>query len=144
LTVSDEGPGQPEFRIHVTDEKGNLVELNPRDDSQQAVVRVLESLRPSKPEGWVTPLPGSPPVKSEEPLGETNLETIALALGPDDFLRTASQRARLVFGVNLAILIALAMILLVGIGGSVISGLAGESTWAVIFAGASLVDIVGC
>lgn len=131
-------------RIQFADEKGNLVELDPEVDSHQAVVRELESLATGKPTAAGT-LPDVflPPGEHEQAVARPNLESIALALTPDDFLRTAAKRTRLVFRVKLGILIALSMILLVGIAGSIVSALSGKSIWAVVFAGASIADIVG-
>ena len=70
--------------------------------------------------------------------------SIALAFSPESVFGEARRRIRLVFRLNLGITVALALILLGGISGSVIlGGLLEQSKWALIFGGVSVADLLG-
>lgn len=67
-----------------------------------------------------------------------------LAISPDQVFRDARKRIDLVFKLNLGLAIVLAVILLGGIAGAVISAVFFEKTiWALVFGGISVGDVIG-
>lgn len=69
---------------------------------------------------------------------------VALAISAEDVIASARRRIDLVFRLNLGIAIALTVVLLGGIAGSLISSLVlGKSSWAAAFGGISAADILG-
>jgi hypothetical protein len=60
-----------------------------------------------------------------------------------EFFEKARERIALVFKLNVALAVSLAAILLAAIAAAVVTGLQGKDTLALIFGGASLVDIAG-
>jgi hypothetical protein len=73
-----------------------------------------------------------------------NLGAFALAISPHAVFQDARRRTGLVFKINLAVSIVLAIILLGGIGGAVFSALFLKSTvWVLVFGGMSAADAIG-
>lgn len=79
---------------------------------------------------------GSPP--------QRELGTTALALDSREVFDTARKRIDLVFKLNLILAVTLAVILIVGVAGAVISAVfLNQSIWALVFGGVSVADVVG-
>lgn len=75
---------------------------------------------------------------------QREVAAIALAISPQAVFNDARQRMSIVFKVNLAVAIVLAIILLSGLGGAIYSGIFLRSNlWASIFGGVSAADVIG-
>ena len=65
-------------------------------------------------------------------------------MGKDAVFRDARRRIELVFKINLAVAIVLAVILLIGIGGAVFSAVfLQRDVWTIAFGGVSVADLIG-
>lgn len=80
----------------------------------------------------------------DSPIDERTAAGVALALKPDHVFRDARRRIDLVFKLNLGVAIILALILLLGLGGAVVSAVfLGRDIWAMVFGGVAMADIIG-
>jgi hypothetical protein len=116
----------------------------------EALQRRIEELRYQTAEEL--PLRGTKPADSEkvqlQQIADFNkakpVAALALAVHPEAVFTDARRRINIVFKFNLAVSIALAIILLGGIGGAVFSALfLKNSIWAIVFGGISAADAVG-
>jgi hypothetical protein len=83
-------------------------------------------------------------VKGTDSPEQRELGAIALAISPTAVFSDARHRMSLVFKLNLAVAIILAIILLSGLGGAVYSALfLRNNIWASVFGGISAADVVG-
>lgn len=74
----------------------------------------------------------------------TEVGATVLAISSDAVFRDARKRIDLVFKLNLALAIILAVILLGGIAGAIISAVFFEKTiWTLVFGGMSVADVIG-
>ena len=72
------------------------------------------------------------------------LGALVLAVSPQAVFQDSRKRISLVFRINLAVSIALAVILLAGIGGAVFSALfLRNAVWSLVFGGISAADVIG-
>ena len=75
---------------------------------------------------------------------QRDIGAIALSISSESVFRSARRRIDLVFRINLALAITLAVILIGGIAGAIVSALVfGNSSWAIVFGGVSVADIIG-
>ncbi len=80
----------------------------------------------------------------EQSLLQRDIGAIALSISSESVLFSARRRIELVFRINLALAIALAVIFMGGIAGAIVSALAfGNSSWILVFGGVSAADILG-
>lgn len=80
----------------------------------------------------------------EDTSREKEVGAMALSISPTAVFLSARRRIDLVFRLNLAIAISLAVLLLGGIGGAIVSGAVfAKPTWALVFGGISVADIIG-
>ncbi len=85
--------------------------------------------------------PSRPPRKSPS---DDKVGALALAISPEAVFVDARRRMSVVFRLNLAVAIVLAIILLGGIGGAVFSAVfLRNSTWSFAFGGISAADLLG-
>jgi ABC-type multidrug transport system fused ATPase/permease subunit len=77
----------------------------------------------------------------QEPKRE--VAAVALAVGKEAIFQDARRRVELVFKLNLAIAIVLAIILLSGIAGAVFSAFFQRAVWATAFGGIAAADMIG-
>lgn len=140
------------LRLHLN---GNDVEIqNPHEVSPELVdsLRVLAE-GPRQPSGDPLALSRQAVAKvSAEELKRRRSEVTPsaevggalLAMSADAVFRDARRRIDLVFKLNLGVAIVLAVILVGGIGGAVVSAVfLGKTVWAVVFGGISAGDLIG-
>lgn len=125
------------------------LELNADAISPETANRIIQTLKAAAP----TPSDvltvsremvrtGDEAMRAESPK-QRELGAIALAISPQAVFKDARQRMNLVFKVNLAVAIVLAIILLSGLAGAIYSGIFMRSNlWASIFGGVSAADVI--
>jgi hypothetical protein len=83
----------------------------------------------------------------ESPLESTSSRAVTragVALDPDVVFSDARKRIERVFRLNVILLLALAVLLLIGIGGAIYSALVWQQNmWTLIFGGVAVADVIG-
>ena len=82
----------------------------------------------------------SPPPEDRK---KSEAAAITLAVTKQAVFQDARRRVELVFKVNLAIAIVLAIILLAGIGGAIFAAFFQQNAWATAFGGIAVADLIG-
>jgi hypothetical protein len=149
-SLKGKGEHPPQFiKLRVA---GSEIQLNPCEASPETIYRLMNLLKsleqaPQAPSDVLSlsreatntdqrPVPSSPE--------RTELGAAALAISPDAVFGDARHRMSLVFKLNLAIAITLAIILFGGLGGAVYSAVfVGNNIWATVFGGISAADVIG-
>jgi hypothetical protein len=128
-------------QVHVTDTDA----LSPTNISRLAELLKTSSKHPDSTIALsrvASQNPSSTPVQAS--ISDKKVGATALAISPEAVFTDARRRMSMVFQLNLAVAIALAVILVGGIGGAVFSAVVlQKSIWSIAFGGVSAADLLG-
>ena len=119
-------------------------ELSP--DVLKALEAQLDALRNAESSGIValSREAARPEAEAETPTVSRDVGAAALTISPADVFKAARSQNKQVFLIGLVLTVVLAIILVIGVGGVIVTAVfLGKGSGAAVFGGVSLLDVVG-
>jgi hypothetical protein len=143
--VAEQFKGKPVTRKQARGAKINLTDSELSSGEVQRTLELVQQAREPSPSLLsISRKMGPGDAGLEQSPEQRQIGALALAISPQAVFSDARQRMELVFKINLAVAIVLAVILLGGLAGSVYSAIfLHNNIWASVFGGVSAADVIG-